>query len=384
MIYLDNAATSWPKPECVIEAITRFLHDVGASPGRSGHRLANEAERIRLDAREALGELLGVSNPLRIVFTSNATTALNIAIQGLLPPGSHVVTSGIEHNAAMRPLRMLEQRGVSISVAPCGGDATMHASALNDLIRPETHLIVANHASNVSGTLLPIRQIGELASARGIPLLVDAAQTAGCAPINLTADHIDILAFTGHKGLLGPTGTGGLAFREDFDIARLPPLICGGTGSRSEDQVQPDFLPDRYEGGTSNILGLAGLAASVRYVLERGVETIRMHEARLTGRLIDGLARVPRVAIVGPCDPAKQTGIVSFVIDGMPCSEAALVLDEQFDIMCRPGLHCAPLAHRSLGTLPDGTVRLAPGPFTTEREIDQTISAVAKLAEIES
>ncbi len=380
MIYLDNAATSWPKPDGVNEAITRFLCDVGANPGRSGHRLANEAERMRFDAREAIAALFGLSDPLRIVFTPNATAALNIVIQGLLPPGSHVVATGMEHNAVMRPLRMMEQRGVSISIAPCGCDGTMRASSVDELIRPDTRLIVANHASNVSGTLLPIRQVGDVASARGIPLLVDAAQTAGCVPINLGADNIDLLAFTGHKGLLGPTGTGGLAFRDEFDIGRLPPLIYGGTGSRSEHEVQPDFPPDKYEGGTSNILGLAGLAASVRYVLDRGVEAVRAYEAGLIGRLIDGLARIPRITIVGPCDPDRQTGIVSIVIDGMLCSEAALAMDERFDIMCRPGLHCAPLAHRSLGTLPDGTVRFAPGPFTTEGEIDQAIAAVAKIA----
>ena len=319
MIYLDNAATSWPKPNCVNEAITRFLRDVGANPGRSGHRLANEAERIRFDAREGIAALLGVSDPLRIAFTLNATTALNIVIQGLLPPGAHVVTTGIEHNAVLRPLRMLEQRGVSISIAPCGRDGGMDAAVIDDFIRPETRLIVANHASNVSGTVLPIRQIGERARARGIPFLVDAAQTAGCLPINLDADNIDVLAFTGHKGLLGPTGTGGLAIHDDVDVGCLPPLICGGTGSRSEHQVQPDFLPDKYEGGTPNSVGLAGLAASVRYVLDRGVETIRAHEKRFAGRLIDGLGRIPRITVVGPGDPVRQTAIVSFIIDGLSC-----------------------------------------------------------------
>ncbi len=380
MIYLDNAATSWPKPDCVNEAMTRFLRDVGASPGRSAHRLANDAERIRFDAREGIAALLGVSDPLRIVFTLNATSALNIVIQGLLSPGAHVVTTGIEHNAVLRPLRMLEQRGVSISIAPCDRDGGMDAAVVDDLIRAETRLIVANHASNVSGTLLPIRQIGERARARGIPFLVDAAQTAGSLPINLDAENIDVLAFTGHKSLLGPTGTGGLAIHDDVDVGCLPPLICGGTGSRSEQQVQPDFLPDKYEGGTPNSVGLAGLAASVRYVLDRGVETIRAHEKRLTGRLIEGLGRIPRITVVGPGDPVRQTAIVSFMIEGQSCSDVALALDEQFEIMCRPGLHCAPLAHSSLGTLHDGTVRFAPGPHTTEGDIDQAIAAVERLA----
>ena len=384
MIYLDNAATSWPKPERVNEAITRFLREVGANPGRSGHRLANEAERIRFDARAAVAALVGVSDPLRIAFTLNATTALNIVIQGLLPPGAHVVTTGIEHNAVMRPLRMLEQRGVSISIAPCERDGTTHAAAMDELIRPETRLVIANHASNVSGTLLPIREIGRRVRARGIPFLVDAAQTAGCLPINLDADSVDLLAFTGHKGLLGPTGTGGLAIHREFDVDRLPPLVCGGTGSRSEHETQPDFLPDKYEGGTPNIVGLAGLRASIGYILDRGVEDIRAQEMRLAGRLIDGLGRLPRITVIGPRDPAKQTAIVSFVIDGRPCSNVAAALDERFEIMCRPGLHCAPRAHESLATLPAGTVRLAPGPFTTEDEIDRAIAAIAELAGAEA
>jgi len=384
MIYLDNAATSWPKPDCVPEAITRFLRDVGANPGRSGHRRANEAERTRFDAREAVASLLGVSDPLRIVFTLNATAALNIVIQGLLPPDTHVVTTGMEHNAVTRPLRMLQQRGVSISIAPCDRDGKMDEAALDDLIRPETRLIVANHASNVSGTLLPIRRIGERARARSIPFLVDAAQTAGCLPIDLDADNIDLLAFTGHKSLLGPTGTGGVAIGSDFDISRLPPLICGGTGSGSEHMEQPDFLPDKYESGTPNIVGLAGLAAGVGYVLDRGVDTIRAHEKRLARHLIAGLGRLRSVTVVGPRDPEKQIAVVSFVVAGVPCSDVAFALDEQFNILCRPGLHCAPLAHESLGTMPDGTVRFAPGPFTTVDEIDQALAAIVKLAGVES
>jgi len=380
MIYLDNAATSWPKPDCVHEAMLRYMRDVGANPGRSGHRLANEAERIRLDAREALAELFGATNPMRVIFTHNATTALNLVIRGLLPPGAHAVTTGMEHNAVMRPLRALEQQGVSLSVVPCRPDGTLEPEALDEHIRPATRLIVANQASNVCGTVLPIREMGAVARQHGIPFLVDVAQTGGCRPIDVRVDSIDLLAFSGHKGLLGPTGTGGLAIHDDFDIDLLPPLVCGGTGSQSEHEQQPDFLPDKYEGGTPNIVGIAGLAAGVRYVLDRGVDRISEHERALTQRLIDGLSSIAGLRLVGTRDASRQTAVVSFAIDGQSVGEIARVLDERFGIMCRPGLHCAPRAHRTLGTLPEGTIRLSPGPFSTEHEIDQAVEAVARLA----
>jgi cysteine desulfurase family protein len=380
MIYLDNAATSWPKPDGVAMAMLRFLREVGANPGRSGHRLANQAERLRLDCRELLAQLFGLPDPLRIVFTLNATTALNLVIQGLLPPGSHVVTTSMEHNAVLRPLRALELRGVSVSVVPCQPDGTLDPAAVEAQFRPETRLMVVNHASNVCGTVLPVGDLGARARAHGIPLLVDAAQTAGAWPIDLHADHIDLLAFSGHKGLLGPTGTGGLAIREDFDIDRLDPLVRGGTGSWSEQEWQPDFLPDKYEGGTPNIVGLAGLAAGVQYVLDCGVQAIRDREQALTRRLIDGLQQLGGVHVFGTRKPADQTAAVSFTMAGRSPSQVAQVLDERFGIMCRPGLHCAPRAHQTLGTFPEGTVRFSLGPFITEADVDATLDAVGRLA----
>ncbi len=381
MIYLDNAATSWPKPDTVHQAVSYYLREVGANPGRSGHRLANEAERVRLDTREALAKLLGVTDPMRVVFTNNATTTLNLAISGLLTRGTHAVTTGMEHNAVMRPLRALEQLGVSVSIIPCELDGSLDPRALDGLIRPETRLIIANHASNVCGTILPIRAIGAAARQHGIPFLVDAAQTAGCRPIDLAADNVDLLAFTGHKGLLGPTGIGGLAIHDDFDIDKLPALIRGGTGSRSEQEYQPDFLPDKYEAGTPNLIGLAGLLAGARYVLDKGVREIGAHERILTQRLIDGLRAIPGAQVLGTQDANRQTAVVSFTIDGRSVSDLAHALDEEYEIMCRPGLHCAPRAHRTLGTLPDGAIRFAPGPFSTEAEIAQAIDAVARLSE---
>ncbi len=379
MIYLDNAATSWPKPPEVADAMLRFLRDVGANPGRSGHALANEAERIRLDAREAVAELFGLRDPLRVVFTANATTALNLVLHGLLTPGSKVVTTGIEHNAVMRPLRTLESRGVSVTVVPCRPDGSLTAAALEEHLRPTTRLLVVNHASNVCGTVLPLREIGVLASQRGIPLLVDAAQTGGCWPIDANRDHVELLAFSGHKGLLGPTGTGGLVIGEDFDVQRLPALIQGGTGSRSEHDEQPDFLPDKYEAGTPNIVGLAGLVASVRYVLRRGVASIREYEQELTQRLVAGLRRIAGVRVIGSEDVSRQIAVVAFTVAGRACSEVAHELEQRFGILCRPGLHCAPLAHRTLGTLPAGTLRFAPGVFNTADQIDAALVAVAQV-----
>ena len=380
MIYLDNAATTWPKPDCVPEAMMRFMRDVGVSPGRSGHRLALDAERIRLDAREAIAELFGMSDPMHVIFTLNATTALNLVMRGLLPPGSHAVTTSMEHNSVMRPLRALESSGVSVSIVPCHKDGPLDAAAIDEHLRPETRLIVVNHASNVCGTVLPIREIGARARERGIPFLVDAAQTVGCRPIDLPGDNIDLIAFSGHKGMLGPSGTGGLAINQDFDIRLLPPFIQGGTGSGSELETQPDFLPDKYETGTPNTVGLAGLAAGVGYVLDRKVEHIRDHERRLAKRLIEGLDRVPGMHVFGTKDIMRQTATVCFTIESKSVSDIGQLLDERFGIMCRPGLHCAPRAHRTLGTFPDGTVRLAPGPFSTEAQIDQVIHAVESLA----
>ena len=379
MIYFDHAATSWPKPDGVAEAISRYLREVGVSPGRSGHRLAVDAERARLDARETIAELFGLGDPLRVIFTLNATTALNLVIRGLLPPGSHAVTTSMEHNSVMRPLRVAQQNGVSVSIVPCQSDGTMDAAAIDEHLRPETRLIIINHASNVCGTVLPIREIGLRARAHGIPFLVDAAQTAGCRPVDIARENIDLLVFAGHKGMLGPTGTGGLAFNEDFDVRRLPALIHGGTGSGSEQDAQPDVLPDKYEGGTPNTVGIAGLAAGVRYVLDRGVDRIGEHERKLATRLIDGLQGITQVRVFGASDPLNRTATVSFTIAGQSVSDVAHALDERFAIMCRPGLHCAPQAHRTLGTFPHGTVRLAPGPFNTEAQVDEVIRAVESL-----
>jgi len=380
LIYLDNAATSWPKPTEVKEAMVAFLDRVGANPGRSGHRLSVEAGRIVYEAREALADLFHAPDPLRIAFGLNATDALNLALHGLLQPGDHVVTSSMEHNSVMRPLRALERQGVEVTVVPCSPEGLLDPRDVERALQPHTRMVVLTHASNVVGTLLPIREVGEIARRHGVLFAVDAAQTAGAVPIDMEADAVDILCFTGHKALLGPMGTGGLVLGERVDPSDLRPLRQGGTGSRSEFEEHPDFLPDLCEAGTPNAVGLAGLLAGVRWVQERGVEAIRAHEQALTARLLEGLGEVPGVTVYGPRDAARQTGTVSFNVEGLEPSEVGLVLDEEYGVLCRVGLHCAPAAHRTLGTFPKGTVRFAVGCFTTLEEVDAAVEAVRAIA----
>jgi cysteine desulfurase / selenocysteine lyase len=379
MIYLDHAATSWPKPPEVLRAMTEFLEQAGGNPGRSGHRLSIAAGRIVYEAREAVAGLFHVADPQRVILTANATHAINLALRGILRPGDRVVTTGVEHNAVMRPLRALAREGVQLAVIPCGPDGTLDCKAARRLIAPGTRLVVASHANNVTGTLLPVQDIAAWAHAAGALLLVDAAQTAGVVPIDLPATGIDLLAFTGHKGLCGPPGTGGLVFGDQVETATVAPLLRGGTGSRSESEEQPEDLPDKFEGGTPNGVGIAGLGAGVRVVLERGVEAIRAHEIGLTARLLEGLHDIPDLRLYGPSDPQRRTAVVSFTVAGRQVSELGLRLDEEHGILCRVGLHCAPATHRTLWTFPSGTVRLAPGIFTTLEQVTTAVEAIGKV-----
>jgi len=381
MIYFDNAATTWPKPPAVAEAMVHFLEDVGANPGRAAHRRAVESGRIVYDAREAVAELFNAPDPLRLIFGANVTEALNLALRGYLRPGDHVVTSSMEHNSVMRPLRALEHQGVELTVVGCSPEGFLDPADVEAAIRPHTVMIALNHASNVVGTLLPVAEVGRIAREHDLLLLVDAAQTGGAYPVDVQAQRTDLLAFTGHKSLHGPMGTGGLIIGERVDVGRLRPLKRGGTGSNSELEEQPGFLPDMCESGTPNAVGLAGLRAGVRWVLERGIETIRAHEVTMTQRLIDGLGAVDGVTVYGGLDAERQTATVSFNIAGMAASEAGLRLDEEHGIMCRVGLHCAPAAHKTIGTFPDGTIRFGLSAFNTLEEVEQAVEAVRQLAE---
>ncbi len=375
--YLDNAATSWPKPECVYRAVDRFNREIGANPGRGSHRKTIEAGMLVLETRELLAGLFNVKDSSRIVFMPNVTYALNLALKGILNPGDHVVISSMEHNAVARPLHTLEQTGVEVSVVQCAPDGSLDPRGVELAVRDNTRMICMLHASNLTGTIMPVEEVGRIAKERGALFLVDAAQTAGVLPIDVEAQHIDLLAFTGHKGLLGPQGTGGLYIRPGLEVCSL---IEGGTGSLSEELSQPDFLPDRFESGTPNTPGLAGLGAGVRYLLEVGIEKVRRHEQELTELLLCGLKEIKGVTLYGPCDSRRQTAVVSLNVAGLDCGELCFMLDRNYGIISRSGLHCSPLAHRTIGTIKKGTCRLSPGFFNTPEDIEKTVRAVAEIA----
>jgi cysteine desulfurase family protein len=378
IIYFDNAATSWPKPPETIAAMQNYLQNIGANPGRSGHRLSIEAARIIFDTREKLAQLFNISDPLRIVLTRNATEALNIAIFGFLKAGDHVITSGMEHNSVMRPLRAMEARGVGISVIPCDIDGLIDPQNIVKAIKKNTKAIFITNASNVTGTVMPVYDIGRIARKHGFVLCVDAAQTAGCYTIDVEEMNIDLLAFTGHKSLLGPTGTGGLYIREGLE-KRIEPICVGGTGSRSEVEEQPDFMPDRFEAGTPNTVGIAGLRAGVDFVLSKGVAQIKDREEKLVNMFIDGVSDLSGIILYGQKSVERRAPVVSFNIAGMDPAAIALELDEQFGIMSRSGLHCAPAAHKTIGTYPMGTVRFSFSYFNTEEQIISSIEALRKI-----
>lgn len=378
IIYFDNAATSWPKPPQAIAAMQNYMQNIGGSPGRSGHRLSVEAARIIFDAREKLASLFNVSDPLQIVLTKNATESLNIAVFGFLKPGDHVITSGMEHNSVMRPLRAIESKGVGITVIPCDGEGLINPEQITSAARKNTKAIFITHASNVTGTVMPLADIGCITKAQGIVLCVDAAQTAGSYPIDVEEMNIDLLAFTGHKSLLGPSGTGGLYIREGLEKS-IEPVLVGGTGSRSEVEIQPDFMPDRFEAGTPNTVGIAGLLAGVEFVLSTGVNRIKSREEKLVKMFIEGLRELPGIILYGQNSVDRRIPVVSFNVAGMDPGAVALELDERFNIMSRSGLHCAPSAHKTIGTYPSGTVRFSFSYFNTEEQVAESIKALENI-----
>jgi cysteine desulfurase/selenocysteine lyase len=380
MIYLDNAATSWPKPPQVKEAMIRYIEKIGANPGRSGHLLSVDAARILYETRETLANLFHVKDPLRIVFTLNATESINLALKGLLKPGNHIITSSMEHNSVMRPLRELERQGVELSILLCSDKGRLDPKEVERKIRPNTAMVVLNHASNVTGALLPVKEVALITRKHDLLFLVDAAQTAGAYPIDVEKDGIDLLAFTGHKSLYGPQGTGGLVLGDRVNEKEMVPLKRGGTGSRSEFEEQPDFLPDRFESGTPNGVGIAGLLAGTQFVLERGVKKIRQEESRLMDKLMKGLREILQVRFYSPENKKDRMATFSFNLGQRSPSDVALRLEKEFSILCRSGLHCAPAAHRTIGTFPEGTVRFSLSQFNTEDEIETAIQAVSHIA----
>lgn len=373
-LYLDNAATSFPKPKAVIEAVRLAIEEVGASPGRGAHKHARKSMEIMSGCRTAAARMLGVSNPDHVIFTKNATESINTVLKGYLHAGDRVLISGLEHNSVVRPMQSLASSGVGMEIIPSGPDGTLDLSALKKMIGPDTRLVVLAHVCNVNGALAPLSEVALICRNAGVPLFLDAAQSAGIQPIDAEALDLGMVACSGHKALLGPPGIGVLYVRPDLEI---PPLIEGGTGSRSEDFHQPEFCPDRFESGTPNLLGLAGLASGMEYIFQTGIERIREHEFHLALLLENGLIQISGIEVLVP--PVRGTGTVSFTVDGMNPGDIGFVLDEVFDIAVRTGLHCAPLAHRTLGTFPEGTVRVSPGFSTSVEEIEYFLESMRQI-----
>lgn len=380
VIYLDNAATSWPKPERVYETLGSFLRDSGANPGRSGHRMAASAAGAIDRTRNRLAALFNAPEPERVIFCFNATDALNLAIKGALIAGDHAISTVMEHNSVRRPLKAMEKHGVATTKVAADAEGFVSVEDVRDALRPNTRLIAITHASNVNGALQPIADIGQVAREHGAFLLVDAAQTAGTVPIDMAELGIDLMAIPGHKALMGPPGTGALLIGERVDVDELNTVREGGTGGNSEEDVQPPQLPARYEAGTHNTVGIAALGAALDYLADIGFEEAGRHELEMTWRLVEGLTGGTGITILNPSDPEQHVAVVSIVVDGWEPAEFGTTLDSAFEIACRTGLHCAPEACQALGAFPRGTIRLSPGYWTTPDEIDQAVHAIRELA----
>jgi cysteine desulfurase / selenocysteine lyase len=375
IIYCDNAATSYPKPPAVYDAVLDFMKNVGGSPGRSSHALAVKASRVVFDAREACSRLFNVTDSSRIIFTRGATESINLALFGLLRDGDRVVVTALEHNSVMRPLRHLSRtKGIRVDVVPCSAQGLIDLDAFERTMKTGAGLAIINHASNVCGTIQPIEHLGAVARANGALFMVDAAQTAGALPIDVRAMGIDLMAFSGHKSLFGPQGVGGLFIREGITCT---PLIFGGTGSGSDSDEQPDFMPDKFESGTLNGPGIAGLAAGIDFITKTGIDAIQEHGKELTGRFLAQLANDSDViTVLGPKDPTAMLPTISLSMSGADAGEVARKLNDEFGLCLRVGLHCAPQAHRTLGTFPKGTLRLSFGYLNTIEEIDRIVVAL--------
>ena len=382
-IYLDNAATSWPKPETVYRAVDHYQRALGAAAGRSHYREAAEAARLVAETRQRLARLIGAASGGHVVFAANGTDAINLALQGLLREHDHVVTTETEHNSVLRPLRHLEKhRHIALTVLPCDREGIVAPDDVRRAIGARTRLVAMIHASNVTGALQPVAEVGAIAATCGVPLFVDAAQSAGHVPIEAAAWHISMLAAPGHKGLLGPLGTGLLYVAPEL-AGQLTPIRQGGTGTHSESDQQPNGYPEGYEPGNVNVPGIVGLNAGLQYLDNQGIESLRRHEQGLTARLLEGVSSVRGVSVLGPKTAAKRVGVVSITIDGYDPQEVAAMLDATHSIQVRSGLHCAARIHAALGTLDrGGAVRFSTGPFNTLEQIDLTVRSVAEIAAI--
>ena len=374
-IYLDNASTSFPKAPTVATAMSDYITNRGININRGSYSLAYDVEDIIYTTRQRLHTLFNGHDPSHVIFTQNVTMSLNMVIKGLLKAGDHVLVSSMEHNAVMRPLTQLLDKGIAFDIIPCDKTGSIQLESMDSLIRPNTVAMIINHASNVCGTIQPLESIGSICKAHNLQFIVDAAQTAGVIPIDVKACHIDALCFTGHKGLLGPQGIGGIILTKEM-AQILTPLIAGGTGSFSHLETMPTHMPDAFEAGTLNLPGIIGLNEGLSYIESQGMENIHNHELALTQAFLEGLQSIDGINIVGKQNLQDRTAVVSITIDGMDPANIAYELESTYHIMTRVGLHCAPRAHQTLGTYPEGTVRFSFGYANTLKDVEAALSAL--------
>ena len=378
-IYLDNASTSFPKAPTVATAMSDYITNRGININRGSYALAYDVEDTIYTTRQRLNTLFNGHDPSHVVFTQNVTMSLNMVIKGLLKAGDHVLVSSMEHNAVMRPLTQLLDKGITFDIIPCDKTGSIQLESMDSLIRPNTVAMIINHASNVCGTIQPLESIGSICKTHNLQFIVDAAQTAGVIPIDVKACHIDALCFTGHKGLLGPQGIGGIILTKEM-AQNLTPLIAGGTGSFSHLETMPTHMPDAFEAGTLNLPGIIGLNEGLAYIESQGMENIHKHELALTQSFLEGLQSIDGINIVGKKNIEDRPAVVSITIDGMDPASIAYELESAYHIMTRVGLHCAPRAHQTLGTYPEGTVRFSFGYANTLKDVESALSALQRIA----
>ena len=378
-VYLDNAATTRYKPKSVVEEMTDFIKNINCSPGRGGYQCAMEAGRKIMKTRFLISDFFNSGEPENVIFTKNVTESLNFLIKGLLTEDDHVITTSLEHNAVLRPLHQLEEKNlIEVSYVEANEKGLLNAKLIEDEIKENTKLILINHASNVTGTILPIQEIGEIADEHGLFYAIDTAQTAGIIDIDFKQLNLDFLGFTGHKGLLGPQGIGGMILSDKLSET-MDSLITGGTGSLSESVKQPDFLPDKFESGTLNSPGVIGLKAGIEYINSVGIKAIHNHEIKLLEKFLNGINNIKKINVLGSLDIDKKVPTVPVVVEGYDLGDLGFRLAEEYGIMVRSGLHCAPLAHKTIGSFPEGTLRFSMGWHTTEEDIDYTLETLLKI-----
>jgi len=378
-IYLDNGATSFPKPSCVAERMNHYICNVGATINRSVYEKAASAGMVTYTLRERLCRIFHFDDPKHVILTAGNTMALNMIIKGWLKKGDHVIVSSMEHNAVMRPLVQMEEQGIiTFDRIPCDRDGLILMDKFSGLFRSNTSLVLVCHGSNVGGGLQNINEIGRICEEKGVPFVVDAAQSAGHYPVDFQAAKLSAMTVPAHKGLLGPQGIGAMLLRPDF-AEKLDPLVTGGTGSASDSEVQPSYMPDKFESGTSNMPGIYGFEASLAFIEQTGIDAIRSHEMSLTKRFMDGLKQISGIRVVGPDNPQRRVGVVSIDCMEADNAEVSYILETEYGIMTRCGLHCAPSAHKTLGTFPQGVVRFSLSWFNTEEDVDEAVRAVSEI-----